>query len=209
MEWVQQLSHFIELHANAWWTLPLVTLLAIMDGFFPPLPSESVMITLAVYSAAGHGPNPWLIFAFALLGAVIGDNISYAIGRHSGLHKLRHANRPRIKRAFDFAERELGKRGGMLIFVGRYIPVGRLAVNVTAGATRFPYKRFVVFDTLACITWAAYSVLVGFAFGKWLKEYPLLGSLLGIGFAVTFGYLLDRAIQKWVAKDAPEAPDAD
>ena len=67
----------------------------------------------------------------------------------------------RSRKAFAFARHELMKRGALLIFTARYIPIGRVAVNFTAGATRYPLGRFTVLDILACLAWGAYSVGVG------------------------------------------------
>lgn len=202
---VAQLNLLVEHHAGAWWVLLVLFALAALDGFIPPLPSESVLITLAVYSAAGTGPNPLLIGALAAAGGFLGDNLAYGLGRRSRLDRLRDSRHRRLRTAFRWAERELGQRGGILIVVARYIPIGRIAVNVTAGATRFPHKTFMVFDAIAVTTWAAYSVAVGYLFGNWLHEQPLLGALLGILFAVLVGAVADRLIQRWTG-DSP-APE--
>ena len=45
---------------------------------------------------------------------------------------------PRMQAAFRWAGRELRKRPASLILVARFVPIGRVAVNLTAGATHYP-----------------------------------------------------------------------
>lgn len=46
--------------------------------------------------------------------------------------------------AFAWARRELDQRAAAIILTARYIPVGRIAVNMTAGATGFPHPAIAV-----------------------------------------------------------------
>ena len=103
--------------------------------------------------------------------------------------------RPRGAKAFAWAGKELEKRGAILIFTARYIPVGRIAVNFTAGATWFPWRRFVLLDGIAVVTWAGYSVAVGTFAGRWVHDNPLLGVGIAITFAVVIGFVVDHAMK--------------
>ncbi len=51
-------------------------LCATIDGFFPPIPSESVVVGLSAVSATADVPNPWLLMLVAALGAFLGENIA-------------------------------------------------------------------------------------------------------------------------------------
>lgn len=70
--------------ATAWWVLPVVFLMSVIDGFFPVVPSESLLIGLSsVWSTQGF----WPVFVLALVGATgafIGDQIAYSMGRAVG-----------------------------------------------------------------------------------------------------------------------------
>ena len=95
------------------------------------------------------------------------------------------------------ARKELGRRGAMIIIAARYIPVGRIAVNFSAGALHYPRPRFVLFDTIAATSWAAYSVALGALAGHWLEDNPLLGAVIAVTIAILLGSLLDHLIQRW------------
>ena len=62
------------------WILAAVTVCVLVDAFFPPIPSESVIIAVAALSASAQGPNLWLLVLAAAVGAFAGDLLAYAMG---------------------------------------------------------------------------------------------------------------------------------
>lgn len=191
----EAVNTLIEQNAAAVWVLPALFLLATFDALLPPLPSDSVVITLAAFGAASGSPHLLALGVVAAAGAFIGDNLTFGVARRSGLNALRTSTRPRVRQAFLRAEGELDRRGGLAIVVARYIPVGRVAVNVTAGAGTFAHRRFVLLSALAATSWAAYSVGIGALAGHWVEQNPLLGAVGGIALAGALGLVVDRALQ--------------
>lgn len=192
----EAVNEFVTTHASSMWVLPIVFTLCVLDGFFPPLPSESVVVALAAISVAVGDPNLLALFAVSAVGAAIGDNIAYTIGRH-GLDRLGESPRPRVRRTFEWASRELRKRAAVIIMSARYIPVGRVAVNITAGATHYPRPRFVLLDVIAATSWASYSIALGALAGHWLEDNPLLAAALAVTGGVLLGLLVDRILQRY------------
>lgn len=205
---VEVVNDFVQQYAGSAWVLPIVFALCTIDGFFPPVPSESVVVALAAIGTGAGGPELWSLGAAAALGAFAGDNVAYTIGRHGGVAKLNDSRNERIRSTMAWAEREMHRRGAMIIVAGRYIPVGRVAVNVTAGATRYSYPRFALLDTFAAISWAAYSIGIGVVAGQWTKDNPLLGAAVAVGLALIIGWQLDRLLRRIGAapKTDPVAP---
>lgn len=192
---IDQINFVIAHSAAQWWIIPLVSLFCLIDGFFLFLPSETAIVALASISARIGSPNIWLLILGASIGAIIGDNIAYLLGRKLGTSRFKWMRRPRGAKAFAWAGRELEKRGAILIFTARYIPVGRIAVNFSAGATNFPWRRFVILDSIAVVTWAGYSVAVGTFAGRWVHHNPLLGVGIAIAFAIVIGFIVDHAMK--------------
>lgn len=192
----EAINTLIEQNAAALWVLPALFLLAAFDGLVPPVPSESVVITLAAFGAASGSPHLLALGGVAAAGAFIGDNLTFTLARRSGLKRLRSSPRPKVARAVRRAESELDRRGGLAIVVARYIPVGRVAVNVTAGAGTFSRPRFVLLSGMAAVSWAAYSVGIGALAGHWVEQNPLLGAVGGIALAGSLGLLVDRVLQR-------------
>lgn len=116
-------------------------------------------------------------------GAIIGDQITFRIGRSIGYRQFAWMRSGRAKKVLDFAARKLETSGALLIFTARYIPLGRVAVNLTAGATGYSYQRFTFFDVIGCITWGGYSVGIGAVAGNWLSDNKLLGVVLSVAIA--------------------------
>ena len=193
---MQAINDFILAAAGQPWVLILVFVCCVVDGFFPPVPSESVVVGLAAVAATAGVPNPVLLAATAAAGAFLGDNIAYLIGRGAGTRRWAWMRGQRMQRAFRWAGTELRKRPASLILVARFVPIGRVAVNLTAGATNFPRSRFVGMTVLSALLWAAYSVAIGIFFGQWFEENHLLGVIVAVICAIGLGILVDLAISR-------------
>ncbi|WP_261163949.1 DedA family protein [Microbacterium sp. Marseille-Q6965] len=177
------------------WIFVVAFAMAAVDGFFPPMPSETIVVGAAAVGAATGAPNLLLLALCAALGAFAGDNATYWLGRAIGTERFRWMRGARARRTVDWARGGLRRRGAALILVARYIPVGRVAVNLTAGATRYPVARFVGLSALAAASWAGYSVAIGALSGRWFADDPLLGALIGIVFAMLLGIVVDRVLE--------------
>jgi membrane protein DedA with SNARE-associated domain len=193
---VQAINDFILAAAGQPWVLFLVFACCVIDGFFPPIPSESVVVGLAAVAATADVPNPAFLAATAAAGAFLGDNIAYLIGRRTGTQRWAWMRGHRMQRAFRWAGAELRKRPASLILVARFVPIGRVAVNLTAGATHFPRSRFVGLTVLSALLWATYSVAIGLFFGQWFEENHLLGVIVAVVCAIGLGILVDLVISK-------------
>lgn len=180
--------------ANAWWILPIVYIFCLIDGFLPVLPSETLLVALGAVAAGTGEPNVYLLILLGAAGAISGDQIAYRIGRRIGTERFGWMRRKRTTKLFAFARKELAARGAMLIFTARYIPVGRVVVNLSAGATGYSLKRFTLLDVMGCLTWAGYSVAIGVVAGGWFHDNKLLGILLSVALAIGMGYLIDKVV---------------
>ncbi|WP_285241030.1 DedA family protein [Pseudarthrobacter sp. MEB009] len=199
---MQAINDFILAAAGQPWVLALVLACCIIDGFFPPIPSESVVVGLAAVAATADVPNPWLLVLVAGFGAFAGDNIAYLLGRKVGVQRWAWMRGPRMQNAFRWAGRELRKRPASLVLVARFVPIGRVAVNLTAGATHYHHLRFVGLTALSATLWAGYSVGIGLFFGQWFEDNHLLGAAIAIVCAVALGVVVDLVINK-VRRKAP------
>lgn len=179
------------------WVLPILFAFTVIDGFFPPLPSESLIIALAVFAVGDHPAPPLLaVFAVGAVAAWLGDQSAYGLGRWADITRFRFYRRPRVASVFAFAKRTLTSRGASIIFSARYIPVGRVAVNITAGTLRFPYPRFALIGAGASITWAAYSIGIGVLAAHIVNAGPLVNAVIGIVGGLLIGALIDVILSK-------------
>jgi len=173
---VDTVTVLVETHAAAVWVLPAVVVLAALDGSFPPVPSESVVVGLAAITVAAQGPNLVLLAGAAAVGAFLGDNLTYTLGRRRWLDRLAGAFGHRVLTATRSAAAVITDRGAPAILAARYVPVGRVVVNPAAGAASFPRRRFAVLTGFGGLLWAAYSVALGAFAGRVVPGGPLAGS---------------------------------
>ena len=186
------------------WVLLATFILCCVDGFFPPLPSESIVIALAALTISDSGPNLVVLWALATSGAFLGDQIAYSIGARIPVKKIPYLNRGRGAAAYAAAGRLLHTHGPMFIMAARFIPIGRIAVNMGAGSIGYRRSTFSIVDAISSAVWAAYSIAIGVGAAHILDGHPLLAMLLGIVGGVLLGALVSQVIT-WVRKtDFPE-----
>jgi membrane-associated protein len=186
------------------WTYAIVFAIAALDAFFPVVPSETALITAGVASAAGD-LSVWLVILCAATGAVLGDNVSYWLGRTFGERVVNRYFSGERRKHFESAERALRERGGYFIVVGRFIPGGRIAVTFAAGTVVMPWLRFIRWDVLAATLWAIYGGLLGYFGGRTFERQEWKGLLLA--FAVAAGVAGAVEAVRWYRKRRRVVPE--
>ena len=122
------------------------------------LPGTPILMAIAG-AAAMSGLSIWPIMAVAVLGAVIGDFVSFWLGeRFSG--RLRcvwpFARRPAL---LAQAERFFARYGMASVALCRFLPVLRSTVPLVAGMVGMPRRRFLIANVLSAFVWAPVHVL--------------------------------------------------
>jgi len=166
--------------------------LSLGDAVLPVLPSETAVILAGVLCTTGpHLELHWVIAA-AALGAFIGDNTCYALGRYGGEPlQRRFFHGERSTRALAWARQQLDARGGLIVVVSRFIPGGRTATTFTCGLTHLRWRLFVMYSALAAILWALYGSLLGYFGGRAFENRPLLAVAVALGIAFTITILVE------------------
>jgi membrane-associated protein len=184
-------------------TYPIVFVACATDVLFPLIPSETVVITASVLAAQGE-LLIWLIVPLVAVGAFLGDNVSYWLGRRIGdpvADRLFTGEKGQARLAW--AEAALCRRGAILIGVGRFIPGGRTATTFAAGTLEMPYRQFVGADATAAVLWALYISMLGYLGGETFKNnlWLPLASSLACAMAVGLGFEAWRRRQRRRGKD--------
>ena len=128
-----------------------------------PLPGETALITAALYAATTHRLDIAAIVAVAAAGAIIGDNIGFALGRWGGYRLLyRYGSYIRLDhRRLKIGRYLFQRHGGKVVFFGRFIAVLRTYAAFLAGTNRMSWPRFIFFNAAGGITWA---LVIGLAY---------------------------------------------
>ncbi len=152
------------------------------DGLIPILPGETAIVAAAVLASNGSLSLPLVILAGAA-GAVAGDSAAYWIGRVGHGPIRRTVTRVAGAERLAAAERMVQRQGPALVFVGRFLPGIRIAINLSCGAGHMSFPRFLTFDVLGGIAWAGQAALLGYFAGKAFADQLWVAFV--VAFAVT------------------------
>jgi membrane-associated protein len=173
------------------WLLLILFAAAAIDAVFPVVPSEGLVVTAGMAAAAGH-QNLLLVIVLAMLGSVIGESACYFMGRGSGPALHRWMKRQERRQAvYDKVSAALHARGGLILMTVRYIPGARMIATLTAGATRYSFRKFIIF-TFAGVTVAyTYVALLGYLGGDAFAH----DSLKALGFSLSLAFMMGLVIE--------------
>ena len=140
------------------WSYLIVFVVAMLDAFFPIVPSEATAIAAGVVAGAG-GLSVELCILAAALGAIVGDNISFALGHFLGDRvERRFFSSEKSQKRLHWAQRTLESAAATLIVVARFIPGGRTVDDLHRRLRRdLPWRRFLIFDVIAGAIWGSYT----------------------------------------------------
>ncbi|MGX1561719.1 DedA family protein [Streptomyces sp. NPDC055506] len=177
------------------WIYAVVALSILLDVFLPVLPSGVLVITVATAAAAGSATDVPDILALTLCAAtasVLGDLVAYRLAWRGGARLDRAISRSRrLTTAQERLGAALARGGGALVVLARFAPAGRSVVSLGAGAAHRRARDFLPWSALAGLTWAAYSVALGW-FGahwlgaSWLATAVSVGALFGAGAGAAY-----------------------
>jgi membrane protein DedA with SNARE-associated domain/membrane-associated phospholipid phosphatase len=170
----------------------------LLVGLF--LPGEAPLIIAGVLAYQGRVHLAAVLLA-ASMGAVMGDSIGYWLGRRYG--KKLEATRlgRRIgQRRWEKSRAYVRERGGRAVFFGRFVSIFRTLAPPVAGSARMPYRRFLVWNVPAAVTFAIGLVMAGYIAGSsWhlLEEYLGRASLVIVIVDVMLAVVVVAA--RWTA----------
>ncbi len=147
--------------------------LVFVEGFGIPAPGETVIIAGALLADQGTMTIQWVLTT-AWAGAVLGDNLGYAIGHFAGRrfilrfgdHFGVHAKQlNRVERFFD-------RYGGVVVALARFVDGPRQLNGLVAGSIGMAWWRFLLYNAIGATFWVALWGGGVFLFGE--RVGPLL-----------------------------------
>jgi len=162
-----------------------------------PFPGETMLLVAAIDAGKTHQLSIVLVILAATLGAIVGDNIGFWIGREGGYRVLR-----RYGRYIGFDERKLKvgiylfrKHGGKVVFFGRFVAVLRAWAAFLAGVNHMPWSRFLAFNALGGFVWSTLYGLGGYFLGE--QIHRLTGPVGTISIVLALIFLVAFIIFVW------------
>jgi membrane protein DedA with SNARE-associated domain len=173
----------------AWWSGPIVGLLAFFEslvviGLFVP----AIATMIAIGGLIGVGLiDPAPVVICALVGAILGDWVSYTLGSSLGPAIYRHRWLRGHKLAFARARLFFRRYGFVSVLLGRFLGPIRSTVPVVAGVLRMPHGSFQLANILSALLWVPALLLPGYFAGGELARFGLEAEhLLLLGVALCF-----------------------
>lgn len=163
----------------------VVGLASLTEYVFPPFPGDAIAIfsIYLVFAADFSGPA---VYGALVLGAVIGGQAMWALGRSvgKGRKRPRFLAGPRAMKALDQVEDHFEKHGGLFLVVHRFIPALRAFVYVGAGMAGLSWWRVLLLGGISAVLWN--GVLMG---GGWLvaENWHALARYVSIYSAIAIG----------------------
>ncbi|RMF99889.1 MAG: phosphatase PAP2 family protein, partial [Nitrospirae bacterium] len=186
-----------QFHIIGYWIGFFAAFLETIIGVGLFLPGSSLILILGALSARGYLDTGDLLW-FSIIGAILGDNANYYLGRRYGARWLKHGfwflKAEHVEKASSF----MNEHGAKGVFLGRFIPSVKEIVPFIAGSLKMNKTKFMLFNILGAIGWGLEWVFAGYIFARALNLAELWLSRAGIFFTflillVAFFYLC-----KWV-----------
>jgi membrane protein DedA with SNARE-associated domain len=164
---------------------------ALFVGFV--VPGETAAVFGGVAASVGHASLPIMIVV-VVAAAILGDSAGYAVGRHFGSRllasRLLRNRRERLEGARTF----LARRGGLAVFLGRFVAFFRAVMPALAGTAEMPYPRFLAYNAAGGVVWGVGAVLLGYLAGN---SYAAIERTVGRGVAIAIAIVLVIAVIVW------------
>jgi membrane-associated protein len=167
----------------------------IMLGFF--LPGDSLLFSAGLVAMSNKSINIGLLCLVVFLGAFIGDQTGYVIGRKYGRPYIQKKNSPKLNGMIQRAERFYDQSGWWAVVAARYFPWVRTFVPPIAGAAKMKYYAFLSANAVGALLWSVLITLAGYysATIPWVKSssYGIAAFFIGASIISSVaGYLRRR-----------------
>jgi membrane protein DedA with SNARE-associated domain len=161
-----------------------------------PVPGETILLIAGYFASTGEF-HLGLVMLIAATGAVIGDNIGFAIGHHFGRNVLLRVGRFFFltPKRFEHMENYFERHGNKTILVARFITGLRVFAALLAGASRkMPWRVFFVYNVAGAVLWSVAITTLGYLFGQSL---PLLIKWVGRSGTILLIVAVVIAVVAW------------
>ena len=185
---------------------PLLFLLVMGESSGVPIPGETALITAAVLASRGKLQIE-LVIALAATAAIVGDNIGYLIGRKGGRWLLERPGRLHRQRleVLRTGEPFFKRHGPKAVYLGRFVLGLRVWASWLAGATRMPWRSFLLWNALGGISWAIaiglLAYFLGSSAGNAIEAFGIYGLVAALAAVVSAFVLHRRARRRNAARE--------
>lgn len=180
---------------NQLWGHLLLAVSVLVGSAIPFIPTGE-MVSGAAAVASHSKLNVLLIFVITWVCSVLGDTVMLMEARLGRRRLQGWLDRAKFGDRVRTAQHGLTANAFNAVVTGRLIPGGRTPVIVALGLSRFPVRRFILLDTVACALWAGIYSTIGSIGGR-IANHPLWAMVIAIAFAVSMGVAVQEIRKLW------------
>jgi membrane protein DedA with SNARE-associated domain len=160
---VQLLQNF--LHTLGY---PAIILFVMIESSGIPFPGETILLLAAFYAGVNQDLILPFVIACAAIGAIIGDNTGYIIGRTGGRALVERYGHYIFLKPERLAQTELFfvRHGDKTVFFGRFVAILRTWAAFFAGINNMAWHKFLIYNAAGGILWAIIYGLIGYYAGR-------------------------------------------
>jgi membrane protein DedA with SNARE-associated domain/membrane-associated phospholipid phosphatase len=169
---------------------PIIVFIVTFVEGIPPIgllaPSHTIVF-FAMFLAKIGALRFDTVIAVAIAGAVLGDIVGYFFGKKYGYTFLL-----RLGKFFSIKEESLEKVKNLVsghlnkaVFIGKFNPLTRSLAPFVVGASKISFRRFILIDFIANVSWTMFAFVVGYVFGaSYTVVAPYFGRIIIIALVI-------------------------
>lgn len=187
-----------------------VFVMVVFDAVIPVFPSESLLTTGSNLAAQSDSSiDLWKLMLAGSLGAIVGDSTLYWLSR-TVLRRSMSDRVEQMQRNEKVARSMavMSNTAPTLILFGRFVPGLRFLVGATMGLTRFPYRRFLLWDSIGGTVWAVYTCFFSYLVASVIEDRPLISIAVSVVVTTALLGLLYRPLKRSWERTAPVPVDS-
>lgn len=169
------------------WGYGIVLVVALTEAlpFIGWIVPGSIIVGIFGFSSSYGFYDTKFLILFSIVGAVLGDNISYYLGT-KGTRFFHNENRFLKLSHLDKGKIFFKNHGNKSVFLGRFISPVRPIVPFIAGLSMMNKKVFLFWNVASAILWSISFILLGYFFGNALHIIEVWSTRAGILFILLF-----------------------
>ena len=165
VDYLQPLTHWLQ--ANPHWALFFTFIISLAESLAiigSIVPGSVTMTAIGILAGSGIMRIDLTLLA-AILGAVVGDSLSYALGFYFSDRLVDIWPFSRYPRWLQYGREFFAVHGAKSVLIGRFVGPLRSIIPVIAGILHMKQWRFLIANVLSAIGWAFLYVMPGVLIG--------------------------------------------
>lgn len=175
--------------------------LLFLEDFGILVPGETVLVAASFYAGLNQ-LNIFIIIPVAIIAAVIGDNVGFAIGEYGGHPLVEHYGKyvlvtpERLTKAENFFNRY----GGRIVVIARFIDGLRELNGIIAGISEMKWSKFLIYNIIGASLWVVFWAMIGYFGGSHIslfinfELYFTIGVILIIALRIIYKHFKKKLV---------------